>query len=151
MEWTDIDFEQALWTLVAKGGRQHVIPLSGEAVRVIESLRPLSGHKPAVFLGPTGDAIANPGKSIIRLRKRSKVEFRIHDIRRTVATGLAQIGVRTDVVSAVLGHTISGPQATRAYERHGRIPEMRTALERWAAHIQRIITSKEASVIAFER
>ncbi len=69
-------------------------------------------------------------------------------MRRTVATGLAQIGVRPDVISAVMNHIISGPSATRICERHTRIPEMRQALDRWALQLERIVTGKDANVIS---
>lgn len=138
--WPDIDFEQKLWTIPeTKGGRQHVLPLSSQAAALLEMLRPLAGHSQWIFLGPTGKAIAHPQKAVARIRARSGVQFRIHDIRRTVATGLASIGVPSPVISRILNHVPGGPAATRIYDRYEPLPEMRSALEAWATHLQTIV------------
>jgi len=148
--WSDIDFEQNLWTISdTKNNTSHTVPLSREAVRVLQGLNPQTGHSDYVFLGPTGRAIANPQKAVARLRTNTNIEFRIHDIRRTSSTGLAQLGVRPDVISAILNHIISGPQATRIYERHHRIPEMRHALQRWASRLEDIVSGNIGEVVAF--
>ena len=47
------------------------------------------------------------------------------------------------MISSVLGHTIGGPTATRIYERHARIPEMRRTLKRWAAELERIASDEQ--------
>ena len=63
-------------------------------------------------------------------------DWRLHDIRRTVATGMARVGVAPHVVERILNHT-SGTFGGVAgvYNRFGYLPEMRAALERWATHI----------------
>lgn len=148
--WDDFDFEQKLWTIPdTKMNRSHTIPLSEASIDVLQTLYPLTGQSEWVFMGPTGANVQNPQKAVVRVRKNSKVQFRIHDIRRTVATGLAQIGVTTDVISAVMNHVISGPSATRIYERHHRIPEMRRALDKWARELDRIVMGREAEVVPF--
>jgi integrase len=147
--WRDVDFEERLLTFPdTKNNTAHTVPLSESAVRVLRELHPLAGHTEWIFLGPTGGAIQNPQKAVGRLRKKTGIEFRIHDLRRTVATGLARLGVPRDVISSVLGHIIAGPQATRIYDRHARIPEMRHALDRWARDLERIRTSKTADVVS---
>jgi hypothetical protein len=73
---------------------------------------------------------------------RSKLKFngiedwRIHDIRRSVATGMAEIGILPHIIEAILNH-VSGHKAGVAgiYNRARYLDEMRSALERWAAHI----------------
>jgi hypothetical protein len=76
-------------------------------------------------------------------------EWRIHDIRRTVATGLQRLGVRQEVTEAVLNHAsgkITGIAAI--YSRHDYAAEKREALERWAEEVQRIIGGQpEAKVV----
>lgn len=151
--WTDVDFDKKRINFRdAKSGHDHALPLSTAAVRVLQEIRPFAGPS-VIFLGPSGKAIQHPAKAISRLRTRSGVQFRIHDVRRTVATGLAEIGVRPDVISTVLGHTIGGAPATRGYEHYHRIPEMASALEAWAAHLGKIISGKTegADLVAFQR
>ena len=60
----------------------------------------------------------------------------VHDLRRTVATGLQRLGVRLEVTEAVLNH-ISGSRGGIAgvYQRHDWASEKRAALDAWAAHV----------------
>jgi hypothetical protein len=64
----------------------------------------------------------------------------IHDLRRTVATGLQYLGVRLEVPEAVLNH-ISGNRAGIAgvYQRHDWAAEKRAALDGWATHVLAIV------------
>lgn len=66
--------------------------------------------------------------------------FRLHDLRRTAATGMAEIGVAPHVVEAVLNH-ISGTRAGVAgvYNRATYAAEKRTALALWADHVGRLV------------
>ena len=141
--WADIDLQQKLWTIsTTKMKRQHVLPLSVKAIEVLGFLRPLAGHSEWIFVGPTGKAISSPQKAKARIQNRSGVQFTIHDIRRTVSTGLASIGVSSEIISAILNHAPGGPAATRIYNRYQPLPEMRAALERWAAHLERIVSGQ---------
>ena len=143
-KWSDVDLEGALWTIAeTKMGRAHVLPLPAAAVSILEAL-PREGD---YIFRETGRITAHPKKGIAWLRQRTGIDFRIHDLRRTTATGLAQLGVRSEVISAVLNH-VSGQEATRVYQRHKWIPEMRQALERWAQELERINTGKKADVVA---
>ena len=64
------------------------------------------------------------------------VPWNVHDLRRTVATGLQRLGVRLEVTEAILNH-ISGSRGGIAgvYQRHDWAAEKRAALDGWAAHV----------------
>ena len=64
----------------------------------------------------------------------------MHDLRRTVATGLQRLGVRLEVTEAVLNH-VSGSSAGIAgvYQRHDWAAEKRAALDAWATHVRSIV------------
>jgi len=80
------------------------------------------------------------------------VEFRIHDIRRTVGSELAALGVSTDTISAILNHTVGRSKTTRTYVRYARIEEKRAALDKWARHVEPIVAGKKkGTVVAFGR
>ena len=67
--------------------------------------------------------------------------WRLHDARRTLATGLQKLGVRFEVTEAVLNHT-SGASRTgvaAVYQRHDWGPEKRAALDAWADHCDRVL------------
>lgn len=65
-------------------------------------------------------------------------DFRLHDVRRTVATRLAEMGTHVPIIEAILGHR--PPRLVRTYQVHAPVREMRAALERWSAELDRIIT-----------
>ena len=66
----------------------------------------------------------------------SLAPWRIHDLRRTVATGMERLGIRLQVVEALLGH-VAGSRAgvVGIYQRHTYDEEKREAVEKWAEHI----------------
>lgn len=71
-----------------------------------------------------------------------------HDIRRSVATGLANLGAPPHIIEAVLNHksgTIRGVAAT--YNRHGYDAEKRQALNLWAEHVTELIEGRESKVV----
>jgi integrase len=86
------------------------------------------------------NAISGFTRAKLRFDKLSGVaEWTIHDLRRTVATGLAQLGVAPHVIERVLNH-ISGTFGGVAgvYNRFHYQDEMRAALELWAKHVHRL-------------
>jgi integrase len=69
--------------------------------------------------------------------------WRLHDLRRTCATGMAGIGIQPHVVEAVLNH-VSGAKAGVAgtYNQYAYLPEKTAALERWSSHVEALVTGK---------
>ena len=66
--------------------------------------------------------------------------WRLHDLRRTVVSGLARLSVPPHVADKILNHqagTISGVAAV--YQRHEFLAERREALDRWGAHVEHIV------------
>lgn len=74
--------------------------------------------------------------------------WRVHDIRRSVATGLQKLGTRLEVIEAVLGH-ISGSRAgiVGTYQKHAFEAEAREALARWGEHLERLLDPRPATVV----
>ena len=72
--------------------------------------------------------------------------WRLHDLRRTCATGMAGIGIQQHVVEAVLNH-VSGAKAGVAgvYNVHSYSAEKTAALERWTAHVEALVTGKPSN------
>ena len=70
----------------------------------------------------------------------------VHDLRRTVATGLQRLGVRLEVTEGVLNH-ISGSRGGIAgvYQRHDWANEKRAALDAWAAHVVAVVEDRTAA------
>ena len=82
------------------------------------------------------------------------IPWSVHDLRRTVATGLQRLGVRLEVTEAVLNH-ISGSRGGIAgvYQRHDWASEKRAALDAWAAHITAVTEGRAsaANVVTLAR
>jgi integrase len=118
-----------------KNGVPHVIPLSSAARSIVKD----RGNGPYAFtLGRF--PISNWTRPKIKLDEVSGVTgWTIHDIRRTVATGLQRLGVQLPVTEAVLGHT-SGSRGgiVGVYQRHDYAQEKAAALEAWGAHVIRL-------------
>jgi hypothetical protein len=80
--------------------------------------------------------------------------FRMHDIRRTVATGLQKLGVRFEVTEAVLNH-VSGAKSGVAgvYQRHDWAGEKRDALDAWGRHVAALVngTGDQSNIVPMRR
>jgi integrase len=76
------------------------------------------------------------------------IAWRLHDIRRTVATRLADLGISPHVIEAVLNH-VSGTRAGVAgiYNRSLYASEKRTALALWGAHVSALVSGQEPKVV----
>jgi integrase len=156
-----------------KNGVAHVVPLSSMARNMLRSLLPddedgakrtLNDRRAAGTLtlpGAVGTEFAGWSKSksaldkaIIDARAKSAVSgatltplapWSVHDLRRTVATGLQRLGVRLEVTEAVLNH-ISGTRGGIAgvYQRHNWAQEKRAALDAWSAHVLALVEGRAA-------
>jgi integrase len=137
--WTEIDIDSGIWTISgerAKNGMAHRVPLVGEAARI---LRGLSRKGERVFPHELRG-------SFERARDAAGVDFRAHDLRRSVGTGLAQLGVDRTTIKKVLNHSERG-DVTAIYDRHGYDDEKRDALTRWDRRIAHILSGERAKVI----
>jgi len=116
MAWSELDLDAGLWRLPAernKSGRPFEIPLSAP---VVETLRSQSRIGPLVF-ALDGKRPMTLHRLIERVRRDAGLpDVRLHDLRRTLRTGLAEIGVSFEVAERVLNHAMPGLQAV--YNRH---------------------------------
>jgi integrase len=145
MEWRELDLDRAAWTIPAsrsKNKRQHVLPLSQQTVEIIKSLPRFSGSKFVFSPGKTAPSGFSRAKTRLdRLIAKmnggeSIAPWILHDIRRSVASGLAGIGVNLPVIERCLNH-ISGSFAgiVGIYQKYNFADEMRAAMERWGRHV----------------
>jgi integrase len=157
MTWNEIDLQNGTWTLPpgrSKNGKPHTLALPPVALSIIESV-PQRSDRDHLFGERADDGFTNwgIGKRALDRRLDGRVQpWRLHDIRRTVATGMADIGVAPHVIEAALNH-ISGHKAGVAgvYNRSSYEREVRVALARWADHIEAIVEGTERKVVALQR
>lgn len=143
MAWDELDLAGGLWTLPAprsKNRRPHDIPLSATALDILARVPRLAGRD--LVFGAGVGPFSGFTKAKERLDERAgiTVPWRLHDLRRTAATGMAGIGVLPHVVEAVLNH-VSGSRAGVAgiYNRASYASEKRAALDAWDAHVLKLV------------
>jgi integrase len=138
LRWDEIDFERGVIALPAsrtKNHRAHEIPLTPAMAALLRAQPKREGR--ALVFGRGAGGYAGAGHSKQRLDERVKIPaWTHHDLRRTAATGMANIGIQPHVIEAVLNH-VSGHKAGVAgvYNRSTYAAEKREALERWGAHV----------------
>jgi integrase len=146
MRWPDIE-NGGTWrtpAAVFKGKRDHLTPLSAEALAALDKLRPLTGEGEYVFAGRAGGPRASIRTALTRLQQRSGIpRWTLHDFRRTFRTHAvrspedAGLGVAPNVADAVLGHK----EASLGFDRYTGEPERyllaekRDALAKWGAFV----------------
>jgi integrase len=141
MTWDELDLDNNLWTIPSartKNEKPHFVHLSPQATAGISSL---SNVGKFVFTSNGKTPFSGFSKSKKRLDELSGVtDWRLHDIRRTVTSGMAQLGIAPHIADKILNHqsgTISGVAAV--YQKHAFIDERRTALDRWGKHVQSLL------------
>lgn len=153
---SEFDLDAGEWTIPpdrSKNGVANVVPLSPLAIEVLASIAPAASG-PKLFPSRANAERGASGYSKMQARFRASVDkdlkreagrhWQMHDIRRTVATGLQRIGVRFEVTEAVLNH-VSGSKSGIAgvYQRHDWKAEKREALEKWATFISGCVKNAE--------
>jgi integrase len=142
LKWSEIDGNTIkLAGERTKNSEPHTIALSTAAVGILERV-PRIADSDRVFTTNGKSSVAGGWARAKRnLDELSKVkDWRIHDLRRTVATGLQKLGVNLQTIEAVLGHT-SGSRSgvVGVYQRHSFDAEKRAALDAWGSHVTALV------------
>jgi integrase len=134
------------WELAAgetKSARAHSVPLSDLVLVVLAGVpRTTSAY---VFPAPLRGNRDTYAADFDRAKERSLqlcpgvVGWRIHDLRRTAASMMTQLGIPVHIVGRVLNHSNGGSTTSRHYDRYQYGPEMRGALDTWAKQLSAII------------
>jgi integrase len=160
--------DRAVWSLPGsrtKNGRPHVVPLAPLCQEIIASVRTVEADPRFVFTTtgttPVGgfsrikdrlDALMLRAAREERGATAAVPPWRLHDLRRTAVTGMAEIGVAPHVVELVVNH-VSGYRAGVAgiYNKSELMAERRAALERWANHVVDLVGGRQAdNVVTFK-
>jgi integrase len=160
MEWREIDFDRAIWTIPAaraKNKRQHVLPLSPQALAIIKGLPRFHGSRFVFSPGKTAPSGFSRAKQradriIARLNGGEPISsWIIHDVRRSFASGMAGLGVNIPIVERCLNH-ISGSFAgiVGVYQRFDFADEMRGSLERWGRHVEAMASEEPGGNVVVE-
>jgi integrase len=139
LRWSEVDTEEKLITLPSartKNGLEHKVPLSDSAL----ALLPIQSRDLVFGRGADGWGGWSKGKRTTDKASGVK-DWTLHDLRRTAATRMADIGIQPHIIEAVLNH-VSGHKAGVAgtYNRSVYANEKRAALDAWANHLKVIIS-----------
>lgn len=175
MARAELDLDARLWTIPGartKNKQEHTVPLSEMAIEIIrqqleaaDELAKRKGRRASkfVFPGPGGRAAvtgASVPKAVKRVERSARnggktimgaAAWTPHDLRRTAATGMEELGVSPFIVGHVINHrsTTKSTVTTRVYARYTYDKEKREALELWAARLTGIIEGRTAIVVPF--
>ncbi len=157
MRWRELDLDAGLWVIPkerAKNDKAHEVPLSPGAVEILQGL-PRLGPDDFVFTTTGRAPISGYSKAKAALDRRivdvdpegeRLAPWTYHDIRRTVTTGLARMGIPPHVVDRILNHVQGSIRGVAAvYNRHDYIEERRRALEAWERHVLAVIKGGTAA------
>ena len=160
LDWRELKRSERLWTLPAtraKNNKHHLVPLSAMVVAVLNEIGGGTSWPERGLVFSTNGKMPPSGfsKAKRRLDDYMKVAasaehpfepWRLHDLRRTVATGLQRLGVRFEVTEAVLNH-VSGSRGGIAgvYQRHDWREEKCAALDVWSRWIAAVLANESPS------
>lgn len=146
LKWSYIDLKDKVIHLPAenvKANRSHDVPISDMAVDILKSLPRFKA--PYVFTSTHGEKASNCfSKAKDDFNKfLGKKDWCFHDLRRTCATGLGELGLPLHTISRILNHAEGG--VTRIYARHSYLNEKRNALNLWAQHVAEVVNGQNGN------
>ena len=148
--WEEVNRDEWIWTLPAarsKNKRPRVTPLVGVARQIVEERLAVVSSGP-LFTAGTGATLtaAHVGHCLLARGDKLPIsKFTTHDLRRTVATQLAEMAIPLELVAAVIGHEAGGRETrtlVRHYVRTDLLARKKTTLESWEHRLLEIIEGK---------
>jgi integrase len=159
LRWSEVDLEASTVTIPGervKNGRTLMLPLAPAAIDILRSAPRLEG-RPYVF-GRTGEGFGSWSSVMTDLRHRiiasgEKLSaFSLHDLRRSAATGMAELGVAPHIVEQILNHQSGSKKGIAGiYNRATYAAEVRSALARWAEALLAAVENRESKVTPLRR
>jgi integrase len=144
----DLDLPGRWWTIPAersKNGLAHRVPLSKQALTILQTMIKDAGESPWLFPSADGNGpVTSLQKAVRRIRRDTKLDFRPHDLRRTAASHMTGMGISRLTVAKILNH--AEREVTAVYDRHSYDQEKRQALDAWGAHLEKIVTGTQRPV-----
>lgn len=164
LKWSELDLDAGLWMLPGtrtKNHRDHRIPLSPQAVALLDrpgisAIKASLGYKDSDFVFSTTGRSAPSGFSRAKKALDARMKailgerlkpWRLHDLRRTCATGMEDLGIDTRVVETALNH-VSGTKAgiVGVYQRSEHRDAVKAAFNAWGARVMEIVGEENVSL-----
>jgi integrase len=141
--WSEVDIEAQEWRIPAarmKMGRDHIVPLSRQAIEVINAL-----ERTSVYLLPmqTDDDRPMAANTVADAVRRMGFEHTAHGFRATARTILVEVlEQRVDLIEHQLAHAVKDANG-RAYNRTAHLPARRLMMQKWADYLDRLRVGAE--------
>ena len=141
-KWADVNLDAKEWRyIVTKTKTPHIVPLSRQAVEILEELRPLTGGGEYVFPSARTKSRPMSDNAILAAMRRAgidKEEMTGHGFRAVARTILDEVlKVRPDFIEHQLAHAVRDPNG-RAYNRTAHLPERRKMMQLWADYLDKL-------------
>ena len=152
MCWSELDLARGAWTIPherSKNHRSHTLPLPPMALAIIATVPAMVGRDQLFGERAARGYTGWGGPEQAALRARAEVsDWSLHDLRRSVATKMADLGVQPHIIEQVLNH-VSGHKAGVAgiYNRSSYEREVRAALALWADHVRVLTEGGEKKIL----
>jgi integrase len=150
MRWTEFNDDMTAWTLPAarsKNRKAHMLPVTDLMAEVISAVPRVVGVD--YLFGERGKGFSrwSAGRQMLDEKITLSKPWRLHDIRRSVATGMGDIGIMPHIIETILNH-ISGHKSGVAgiYNRARYEPQVRDALEQWSNHVRTLVERSERKI-----
>ncbi|CAM7148112.1 Integrase/recombinase, includes phage integrase [Enterobacter kobei] len=137
--WAEIDLEAKLWTIPAermKAKREHIVPLSLQALEILDVMKPISAHREHVF--PSRNDPKQPMNSQTANAALKRIGYGgklvAHGLRSIASTAMNEAGLNSDVIEAALAH-IEKNEVRRAYNRSTYLKKRKGLMNWWGNFI----------------
>jgi len=145
-EWSEIDLENKLWVIPAERMKmrlEHKVPLTEQAIEILERLKPITGHRKHLFPSHIDHKkhcnVETANKALIRMGYKNRLVA--HGLRALASTTLNEEGLNPDVIEAALSH-VDKNEVRRAYNRAEYLDSRRELMCWWSEHIQQAASGK---------
>ena len=139
-EWSEIDFTEKVWRIPAKRMKMrldHMVPLSAQALEVLQTLQEVTGHEKLMFPGLRSPQVPISDATFIAALRRmgfAKEEMTAHGFRAMASTLLNEQGYSADVIEKQLAHNPKD-KIRGVYNRAEYLPERRKMMQEWADYL----------------
>jgi integrase len=150
LRWSEVNLDTGIMTIPGERTKNHrtlELTLPAAALEILPPRRPGRDNvfgKMKPFSAWSFATMVLKSR-IIEREGKSLAPWTLHDLRRTMRSGLSKLGVQPHIAELVINHVKSGVEAI--YDRHKYQREIENALARWAEHVQGVIEGRESKVI----
>lgn len=139
--WAEIDLNAKLWTIPAermKAKREHIVPLSPQALEILEVMKPISAHREHIFPSRNNPKQAMNSQTANAALKRIGYGGKLvaHGLRSIASTAMNEAGFNADVIEAALAHSDKN-EVRKAYNRSTYLLQRKELMEWWGTEIHK--------------